>query len=106
MNIEIGSKALVTTDTWFIAPDGNQYRAVFGTVRGCYIAEEVLGIKPNAKSTNWYLEIGNMIIAGCQIHYAMRTDECNSGSGTGWTADADKINVYETPCSIYFADET
>ena len=31
-------------------------------------------IKTNVKSTNWYVLIGNMIIAGCQIHYAIQTD--------------------------------
>jgi hypothetical protein len=33
MSIEIGSKALVTTDCWFIAPDGKNYKAAFGQVR-------------------------------------------------------------------------
>ena len=32
--INIGDKVLVTTDGWFFAPDGETYRAVFGTVNG------------------------------------------------------------------------
>ena len=67
----IGRMALVTTDGWFIAPDGEQYRAVFGTLRGVRSDSDTLGIKTNARSTNWYLQVGDMLIAGCQIHYVM-----------------------------------
>ena len=105
MKIEIGFKALVTTDSWFVAPDGLNYKAAFGTVKGCSTAEEALGIRPNGKSTNWYLHIGNLMIAGCQVHYAIRTDECSKDPAKDWTADATNgINVYERPSSIYFAD--
>lgn len=72
--MEIGSTYLITTDNWFLAPDGQQYRAVFGTVHGIHNDEGTLGIETNDRSTNWYLEIGNMTIAGCQIHYVLRTD--------------------------------
>ena len=70
----IGRMALVTTDGWFIAPDGEQYRAVFGTLRGVHSDSDTLGIKTNARSTNWYLQVGDMLIAGCQIHYVMLAD--------------------------------
>ena len=65
---------LITTDAWFFAPDGEQYRAVFGTVNDVFDDATTLGIKTNDKSTNWYISIGNMLIAGCQIHYVIRTD--------------------------------
>lgn len=105
MNIEIGKKALVTTDCWFVAPDGKTYQAVFGTVKGCHTAENTLGIRPNGKSTNWYLEIGNMVIAGCQVHYAIRTDQCNDGVADNWQADAQNgLKEYRAPCRIYMAD--
>jgi hypothetical protein len=74
MSIAIGSRVLVTVDNWFYAPDGKQYRAVFGTVRAIRSDQEALGIKTNAKSTNWYAEIGNATVAGCQIHYAVRCE--------------------------------
>lgn len=77
MNIEIGSKALITTDNFFLAPDGQTYRAVFGTVKGVYDDKQTLGISTNRHSANWYVEIGNMVIAGCQIHYAIKTDDCS-----------------------------
>lgn len=105
MNIEIGKKALITADNWFYAPDGKQYRAVFGTVKSIKTAEETLGIKPNGKSTNWYVEIGNMTIAGCQIHYAIRTDKCNLDRAGDWTTKSDVgVTEFETPSKIYFAD--
>ena len=79
MNLEIGQTALLTLDHWFYAPDGRQYRAVFGRVNAVRSAEETLGIKTNAKSTNWYVEIGCMTVAGCQIHYAVRCEFCELG---------------------------
>ncbi|MFW8567024.1 hypothetical protein [Orrella sp. 11846] len=73
--IKVGDNALITTDNWFYAPNGNSYRAVWGTVKAVSSDKEVLGINTNRNSTNWYVEIGNMIVAGCQIHYAVATDE-------------------------------
>jgi len=66
--IKQGENYLVTTDGWFIAPDGEQYRAAWGK---CYIknTEQVFGFTPQRPSTNWFLCVGDMIIAGCQIHY-------------------------------------
>lgn len=105
MNIETGKKSLITADNWFYAPDGKQYRAVFGTVKSIKTAEETLGIKPNGRSTNWYVEIGNMTIAGCQIHYAIRTDECNLDRAGDWTTKNDVgVTEFDTPSKIYFAD--
>jgi len=39
--------------------------------------EETLGISTNRHSTNWYVQIGNLVIAGCQIHYAVKCDAVN-----------------------------
>ena len=76
--MHIGNTYLITADNWFFAPDGEQYRAVFGTVLAVLDSEAVLGIKPNRNATNWYVAIGDMIVAGCQIHYAMRADTYNA----------------------------
>ena len=73
MKIELGSKLLVTTNEWFYGGDGRAYRSVWGTVKAVLSSEETLGVRTNAKSTNWYVEIGDTVIAGCQIHYAIRT---------------------------------
>jgi hypothetical protein len=77
MEIELNEKYLITTDRWFVAPDGDQYRAVHGTVTKIANDNETLGIKTNRGSTNWFVVIGGMVIAGCQIHYAIKTDECS-----------------------------
>ena len=98
MNIQIGCTALITTDNWFIAPDGQMYRAVFGAVKAIRNDEATLGVRTNAKSTNWYVEIGNMTIAGCQIHYAIKTDDC-SRAETKNTASGKPEHL------IYFAEE-
>lgn len=67
-------KYLITTDNWFFAPDGKQYRAVWGDVK--IVTDKILGIKTNARSSNWFAKVGtednHVIIAGCQIHYAVR----------------------------------
>ena len=103
---KIGMKALVTTDNWFIAPNGENYRAAFGTVRAIRNDEQSLGIRTNAKSTNWYLELGNMLIAGCQIHYVIATPTAiTTGSIKTWKETQGGANEYERPTSIYNADQ-
>jgi hypothetical protein len=105
MNIEVGKKALVTTDNWFFAPNGQSYRAVFGTVKAIHTTESIFGFTPTGKSTNWFLEIGNMLIAGCQIHYALRTDVCSDAPAPTWSSDASNgLKEYNAPSRIYFAD--
>lgn len=66
--IQSGKKYLITCDAWFYAPDGENYRAAFGTVHAVVDAKTALGIDTNRNSTNWYVVIDDMIIAGCQIH--------------------------------------
>lgn len=104
--IRVGEKALITTDNWFWAPDGRQYNGVFGTIKGIKTAEATLGIKPNGKSANWYLEIGNMVIAGCQIHYAVRACTCCEDELLpSWKFTPETgYKKYMLPRPIYFAD--
>lgn len=69
-------KYLITTDSWFIAPDGKLYRAVWGEVE--IIQDTMLEIKTNKNSSNWFAKVGgennHVIIAGCQIHYAIKSE--------------------------------
>jgi len=104
MNINIGDKCLITTDNYFVAPDGKQYRSVFGTVKAVHDAQTVLGIKPNAKSTNWYVEIGNMILAGCQIHYLVKTDKVSYNMITDTTWGGGIYTTFTRETVIYNAD--
>jgi len=103
----IGKTFLITTDCWFIAPDGQQYKGVFGTLKDICSDEATLGIKTNRGSTNWYVEIGNMCIAGCQVHYVVQTDSIvltptESRSEEEDTEGSGKMNKLSL---IYNADE-
>lgn len=75
--INAGDKYLITTNQWFYGPDGEQYRAVYGAAE-MIEAKYELGFTPT-RSANWYVRVGtenhHIVIAGCQIHYALRTDE-------------------------------
>jgi len=102
----IGQTILVTTENWFHAPDGRQYRAVFGKLKSVRTAECSLGIKPNGKSTNWYMEVGNMMIAGCQLHYVIRTDSFNRGAFIENSYHEGRATLIERVCAIYDAECT
>lgn len=69
-------KFLITTDNWFYAPDGKMYRSVWGQVE--ILEDTFLGVKTNSRSSNWFAKIGAednfVIVAGCQIHYACKSD--------------------------------
>lgn len=73
-------KHLITTSEWFIAPDGKYYKAVFGD---CEVVDApgTLGIETNRNSSNWYVKVkgqeDEMIVAGCQIHYVVKTEKVN-----------------------------
>lgn len=101
-------KYLITTDNWFIAPDGKQYRAAWGSVQ--ILEDGLLGVKTNRNSTNWFAKVGSddkhIIIAGCQIHYAVKTDEKpNTNPVTDWNSDAASgIKLFDRPTSIYIAE--
>ena len=105
MNINIGDKALITCNDWFFGPNGQQYKAVFGTVKAVRTSEETLGVKTNARSTNWYVEIGNTTVAGCQIHYVVKTDEVNFGMPEHDAIHEGRAMITKTLSRIYNADE-
>ncbi|QYW06497.1 hypothetical protein uan_085 [Pseudomonas phage UAntarctica] len=104
-NIEIGKKVLLTTDRWFIAPDGAQYTAVHGTVTAVLDAEQALGVRTNARSTNWYVQIGNMLVAGCQIFYAARCEWPNLDEVESYEVKDGKVLKFYVPSRIYNADQ-
>ena len=98
---------LITTDGWFIAPDGSQYQAVWGN---CEVLDDsMLGVKTNAKSTNWFVKVGNekshVIIGGCQIHYAVKCEKPFDGKSKSWSNADGKFQEYDTPCRIYFPED-
>ena len=89
---------LVTTDEFFIGPDGRDYKAVWGEVE--ILEDSILGIKTNARSSNWFLKVGHeqnyVIIAGCQVHYITKCPQPYSGEIKGWP-ELNKKGEYVIP---------
>lgn len=71
----LNQKVLITTQSWFYGPDGVQYRAVWGTLKSVTSAKDALGFSVNHSHANFYVHIGNTIIAGCQALYCVRCDQ-------------------------------
>jgi hypothetical protein len=106
MKEHLNKNVLVTTSTWFIAPDGKEYRAVYGELKAIHEAGSTLGFIPNRSHANWFIEIGNMIIMGCQVMYFIQTDHCSFDKAKHWTTDNNgKIIEQPAPCKIYNANE-
>lgn len=79
---QVGKNYLITTNDFFIAPDGNYYKGVFGEINGVFTDKDSLGIETNNRSTNWYVSIGNMLVAGCQVFYVIKTDNVDFNNYT------------------------
>jgi len=101
-------KYLITTDKWFYAPNGHKYRSVWGEVK--IIEDTSLNIKTNRNSSNWFAFVGNeergMIVAGCQIHYAIRCEiKPNTKNVQDVSYDASSgAKFFERPTEIYLAE--
>lgn len=103
--IEKGKKYLITTNDWFYTPEGESCKAVWGT---CEIirTEDAFGFTPARPSTNWFLKVGNMIVAGCQIHYAIQCEKAPENKfkevryqdkDTGVSYSASRIYIADAP---------
>jgi len=100
-------KYLITTDNWFYAPDGLQYRCAWGNVE--ILGDDILGIKTNQKSSNWFAKVGSdnkhVIIAGCQIHYAVRREnKPTAESVNDFTVEGGVVMKHNKPVHIYIAE--
>ncbi len=99
----IGEKVLITTSNWFYAPDGKLYRAVWGTLRSVNEAGKTLGFIPNRAHANWFLQVGELTVMGCQVMYVLRCHEKPElGHVKDYSADpANGVKEYDRPGSIY-----
>jgi len=100
-------KYLITTDNWFYAPDGLKYRSVWGEIQ--IMEDSFLNIKTNRNSSNWYAYIGSekngMVVAGCQIHYAVKCNERPNIQDVTETSYSDSsVNTFNRPTEIYIAE--
>jgi hypothetical protein len=101
----INKKVLVTTTNWFYGTDGKQYRALYGTLKAVHQAENVLGFKPDRAHTNWFVEIGSMMIAGCQVLYCLQLNEQpNLGKAMEQKITDTGALDYERGCAIFVTD--
>ncbi|MDH7463994.1 hypothetical protein QEG73_22015 [Chitinophagaceae bacterium 26-R-25] len=100
----LNKKVLITTSNWFYAPDGKQYKAVHGTLQGIHEAGKALGFIPNRSHANWFIQIGQMTIMGCQVMYVIQCETINGGEVESWVEDNAKPEVITTflrPSTIY-----
>lgn len=95
---------LITTDNWFIAPNGKSYRSVYGNVE--IVSDQILGIQTNSRSSNWYAKVGSednhVIIAGCQIHYAVKCNKPNLDDVEDYTTEGG-YKKFQRPSQVYDA---
>ena len=104
----VGQRVLITTSNWFFAPNGRQYRAVVGRLRGIHSAPAILGIKVNARSVDWYAEVGRMVVAGCEINHAIAVEdhEPNLDRATDFSIGQNaELKEYERLSSIFDAGD-
>ncbi len=104
--MKAGEKYLITSDNWFEAPDGNQYKSAWGSIE--ILEDNILGIKTNKLSTNWYVKIGSeekfCIMAGCQIHYAVRSPRKPVEEGYHWAFEKGEFIEAVGKSRIYIAE--
>lgn len=101
-------KYLITTDNWFYAPNGRQYKSVWGEVE--VFEDSILGIKTNRNASNWYIKVGSLenhiIVAGCQIHYAVRCENKPNLDNVDdyHTSHEQGLTEFNRPSQIYCAE--
>lgn len=103
--IQLGDNVLITSDSWFYAPNGLKYRSIWGTLNGIYDDKQFLGIKTNARSSNWYVQVGNHSIAGCQIHHVIKTDNAHFGEVDDVSYNHEGAATFKRPSEIYNANK-
>jgi hypothetical protein len=85
-----GDNVLVTCDDWFFAPDGNSYKAAWGPT-WIMPAKDLVGFAPK-NTAEWYVVVGRgqggVVLAGCRVHYAVRTDRKPLGNSVYVPAEA------------------
>lgn len=101
-------KYLITTDNWFFAPDGKQYRCAWGKIE--ILSDNILGVSTNRNSSNWFAKIGSdknhIIVAGCQIHYAVKCEDKPETNGkiSDYSTTKGELEEFDRPILIYIAE--
>lgn len=104
MNLEVGKKVLITTQEFFVAPDGLQYKSVLGSFMGVHSSEELLSNTETYETPRkWYLRVGSMMIPESQVNSIVITEEAMLGGVKEYLSSFEK-NGYTRPSFIYNAD--
>src|SRR5690606_35394416 len=99
----IGKTVLMTTSNWFYGKDGKQYRAAFGTLKAVHEAGKTLGFIPNRAHADRFIEVGSMIIMGCQVMYLQQVDDVSFESCEDYSTEGGH-KTYIRPTHIYKVD--
>lgn len=101
----VGHNVLCTCQSWFVGPDGKQYKAIWGNLKAVHEAGKTMGFIPNRSHANWFYEIGNSVIMGCQVLYMIKCEaKPNVEPVKDWQADATNgLKEYERTTFIYLA---
>lgn len=89
--MNIGDKYLITTRGWFFAPDGKQYKAVFGTLKKFV--------------SNGSFLIGCMRIDKSEARCVIKTDSFDRGESEIDFVHDGSVIIDKVPCRIYDADQ-
>jgi hypothetical protein len=98
----IGKKVLLTVREWFYAPDGKSYKAVHGTLKAAIPTKDVFGFTTNAHTANFMVEIGDVMVMGCQILYAVKCETVIDEPKENWVLHEGEIKIYTPPYSSIY----
>ena len=104
MNNLINKNVLITTSAWFYAPDGKQYRSVWGTLKSVQEDTTLIGFKVNRSHANYVYEVGNMLIMGCQVMYIIQADDITFDRVEDYQVHDGKYVLDYRPSAIYNAN--
>ena len=107
--IEPGKRYLVSTVSWFTGPDGQSYKAAWGVCTLQSVDQAFPGFRVTRPSTNWFMRVGSgeqhVLIAGCQIHYAVRCETRPVDNLEGITYVSKENGVTYNASQLYLAEE-
>lgn len=104
MNNHLNKNVLITCQGWFLAPDGKQYLGAWGKLTAIHEAGKTLGFIPNRSHANWFIELGPMIIMGCQVMYLIACpNEPELGEVDDFVEKDGEIKIFKRPSKIYKA---
>jgi hypothetical protein len=79
---------------------------VWGELKAVHEVKEIFGFVPSRIHANWTIEIGSMIIMGCQVLYvSLCPTRPEENEVKDWKiADDGKLIEYKRPSTIHFSE--